>query len=185
MAKVVRVSTPSHFQVRKDVAIVDRKNRLTSLINILGALCRKRRGIFAGKSWQAPLATVEFASSFVSIALLSASSDTLLLYVRQTHRDISCEREPCPLLVPEDRTCASDGYDNRRTASRIWAGPQWNLASSRRLTKVRLFPLSSSRYSIQEMVCLPRRSPHSGYGSPDQRELRVCLRSCRRRSALA
>src|SRR6185503_9906239 len=35
MAKIVRVSTPSHFQVRKNIAVVNRENRLTRMADVL------------------------------------------------------------------------------------------------------------------------------------------------------
>ena len=39
VTQVVRIGAPRDFQVRKDVAIVNRKNRLTSLIDVFGTLC--------------------------------------------------------------------------------------------------------------------------------------------------
>ena len=36
MAKIVRVSAPSHFQVRKNIAVVNRENRFTCLEDVLG-----------------------------------------------------------------------------------------------------------------------------------------------------
>ena len=182
MAKVVRVSTPSHFQVRKDVAIVNRKNRLSRLIDVLGALC-VNVGVFllvkVGKRcWQLRVRL------FICRVACLQEFDTFLLYVRQTHRDISCGES---LVHCSLRKIESMG----RTVMTIDA---LHLVFGQGLDGIWL------RVGADESLDLPTGfiaifNPGNSLPRPvgrriadvdprDQRELRVCLRSCRRRSAL-
>ena len=88
VTQVVRIGAPRDFQVRKDVAIVNRKNRLTSLIDVLSALC-VNVGVFLLVKVGERCRQFRVRLFICRVACLQ-EFDTFLLYVRQTHRDVSC-----------------------------------------------------------------------------------------------
>ena len=64
MAEVIRVGAPGDFQVREDIAVIDRKDRLTGLANVLRAR--------SGKVWIALLIkTDDSAGSFSAVSACS------------------------------------------------------------------------------------------------------------------
>ena len=143
VAQVVRISAPSNLQLRENVAVVDRKNSVTSLTNIFRSICVQIGVVLLikanepGRYFRGRLC----ACRIVCLQQLQA----LPLDVGQASPGYLRGRAPYPTLALASRRHASGDYDSPHIPCRIAEVPCPNLT---RLRSDEGLDQSPSRYSV-------------------------------------
>ena len=154
VAEVVRIRAPRDLQIRKDVAVIDRKNRLASLVDVLGTRCVKVGIVLLIKTNDSAVGNLAAASSLFRSWPSATSTPFFLMYGKVT------------AMSPR----ASALSIARSGSSKVCVGRLWQsthcisnfgsaLAESGEASgagKVLTSPLSAFRYSTHGIVCLVR-----------------------------